>query len=441
VTIRVIPPNGAPVAEDDAYAVAEDTSLVVPAPGVLANDTPPGDLPLTARLIDGPANGTVTFSLDGSFVYTPDPDYFGADAFTYKAVDVNGKASGAARVRITVTPVNDPPVAVADQFATVAGVPVTGNVLANDIDVDGDALTAALVTGPAHGTLTLNADGSFVYIPKAGFTGIDSFTYRANDGTADSNAVSVTITVLPPAPPPPVPPAPAPKPPVVPPPAGDPGPGRPPPPARPPAGPPASGDPAPAPGPVALPVFTVPVGAVSLGPTVFVSAPAGPAFVPVNLPVAATIPAPPALLPLPTIPSPPSPGPVAAPARPILIPPPEVTVVGPAPRALAPAAEDALDAELNELSAQVQVVKPGRVMTDVTIATGVVATAGYVFLTPKLAYWLLSALLARRTVWKPFDPLDVVFAWEQEQKNKRADDGDDESLESLLGRQPEAKTP
>jgi hypothetical protein len=118
-----------------------------------------------------------------------------------------------------------------------------------------------------------------------------------------------------------------------------------------------------------------------------------------------------------------------------------VTVVGPAPRALAPAAEDALDAELNELSAQVQVVKPGRVMTDVTIATGVVATAGYVFLTPKLAYWLLSALLARRTVWKPFDPLDVVFAWEQEQKNKRADDGDDESLESLLGRQPEAKTP
>ena len=58
--------------------------------------------------------------------------------------------------------------------------------LGNDSDVDGDALTAVLVSGPANGTLTLNADGSFTYTPDANFNGTDSFTYKANDGTADS---------------------------------------------------------------------------------------------------------------------------------------------------------------------------------------------------------------------------------------------------------------
>jgi hypothetical protein len=63
------------------------------------------------------------------------------------------------------------------------------------------------------------------------------------------------------------------------------------------------------------------------------------------------------------------------------------------------------------------------------VGTGVVATAGYVLLSPRLAYWLLSALLARRTVWKPFDPLEVVYAWERE---NGVGDGDDESLEKMV---------
>ena len=68
-------------------------------------------------------------------------------------------------------------------------------VLANDADPDGDALTAVLATGPANGSVTLNADGSFAYIPMGGFSGTDSFTYRANDGALDSNVATVTITV------------------------------------------------------------------------------------------------------------------------------------------------------------------------------------------------------------------------------------------------------
>jgi hypothetical protein len=72
------------------------------------------------------------------------------------------------------------------------------------------------------------------------------------------------------------------------------------------------------------------------------------------------------------------------------------------------------------------------VSTGTVVGTGVVATAGYVLLSPRLAYWLLSALLARRTVWKPFDPLEVVYAWEKE----KGADGDDESLEGMVDSGP-----
>src|SRR5204862_315560 len=68
-------------------------------------------------------------------------------------------------------------------------------VLTNDTDADGNALTAAVVSDVAHGTLSLNPNGSFTYTPTANYSGSDSFTYKANDGTANSNTVTVTITV------------------------------------------------------------------------------------------------------------------------------------------------------------------------------------------------------------------------------------------------------
>lgn len=190
-----------PTAIDDAYSVDEDTVLNVDAAaGVLVNDTDPESDPLTAALISDPKHGTVTFNANGSFTYTPEADFNGEDSFTYKAND-GTLDSNEATVTITVNAVNDAPVAVDDAYNVnedaVLEITALAGVLSNDTDIEGDALTAALVADPAHGTVTLNPDGSFTYTPEADFNGVDTFTYKANDGDLDSNVATVTITVNP----------------------------------------------------------------------------------------------------------------------------------------------------------------------------------------------------------------------------------------------------
>ena len=106
-----------------------------------------------------------------------------------------------ATVTIVLAPVNDAPTATNDDYAVGEGSVVTfdagAGVLANDTDADGDVLSTVLVTGPSNGTLTFIADGSFTYAPTPGFTGSDSFTYRASDGALVSNVATVTILVQP----------------------------------------------------------------------------------------------------------------------------------------------------------------------------------------------------------------------------------------------------
>ncbi|MBB5699328.1 Ig-like domain-containing protein [Sphingomonas yantingensis] len=103
--------------------------------------------------------------------------------------------------------VNDAPDAVNDSFSLKQDASVTGNVLANDRDANGDALTALLKSGPANGTVSFSADGSFVYTAKAGFSGTDSFSYTASDGKAtDVATVTLSIEAAPVVPPVVVPP-------------------------------------------------------------------------------------------------------------------------------------------------------------------------------------------------------------------------------------------
>jgi VCBS repeat-containing protein len=189
--------NARPVAVSDAYSVPEGTELVG-APGVLANDTDPEGAPLTAVLVDDVDDGTLALNADGSFRYTPRTGFAGTDSFRYQARD-GSSASPPATVTITVAQVNEAPVVAADSYSTnenrTLNVNAGNGVLANDTDADNDRLTALLVTGASSGTVTLNPNGSFRYIPAPGFVGTATFTYRANDGTTQSDATTVTITV------------------------------------------------------------------------------------------------------------------------------------------------------------------------------------------------------------------------------------------------------
>ena len=199
LTITVNTANQTPSANADSYTLSHDVSLQTTASnGVLANDTDPDGDPLISQLISGPSHGTLSFSVDGSFTYTPDAGYYGPDSFTYQAFDGTA-ASTPATVSLTVT--NDTPVANDDTISVLSSgttnVPANEGVLVNDTDGEEDTLTATVVSNPTNGSLTLNSDGSFSYTPNANFTGTDSFTYQASDGVNMSNVATVTFTTGP----------------------------------------------------------------------------------------------------------------------------------------------------------------------------------------------------------------------------------------------------
>jgi hypothetical protein len=186
--------NSPPDAVDDSVTILEDSGANTI--DVLANDTDPnsGDT-LTVTAVTQGTHGTVVNN-STSVSYTPNHDFFGTDSFTY-TIDDGHSATDTATVHVTVTNVNDPPIANADTYnmnqdTTIS--PAAPGVVGNDTDVDGDALTAHLATNVSHGTLALSPSGAFTYTPAPGFAGIDSFTYKANDGTVDSNAAA-TVTI------------------------------------------------------------------------------------------------------------------------------------------------------------------------------------------------------------------------------------------------------
>jgi hypothetical protein len=188
--------NQPPVAAGNAYSVRGYGTLNVPAPGVLGNDSDPNNEPISAVLQTGPAHGALTLNPDGSFTYIPVPGFAGADSFSYVSSD-GLLSSAAAPVNLTVIPNLMPtaaPEAYSTPFNTVLSVAAPG-VLANDGDPDADPITAVLVSGPAHGSLTLNPNGSFAFTPTTGYAGSDSFVYRVSDGAASSAPATVTLAI------------------------------------------------------------------------------------------------------------------------------------------------------------------------------------------------------------------------------------------------------
>ncbi len=188
--------EGGPTTVADSYSTSFNTPLSVPAPGVLANDNANGGGPMTAALISNVSNGVLAPAPDGSFTYTPNPGFAGTDSFTYRAVTTVG-VGNAATATITVSPAVLP-TTVNDAYSTVFGTTLNEaapGVLANDNSNGGSAMIASLVSSVSNGVLTLAANGAFSYTPKTGFTGADTFTYRAVTNSGQGNVATVAITV------------------------------------------------------------------------------------------------------------------------------------------------------------------------------------------------------------------------------------------------------
>lgn len=193
VTIAITPVNDPPVAADISVTLDEDTSG---SGNVLTSASDVDGDALTAALAAAPTRGTLVLNADGSFTYTPSANDFGADSFVFAVSDGQGGTTSAT-VALTILPINDAPTVADMHLALDEDTPGTGNVLAAASDVDGDALTATLVTGPTHGTLALDADGTFTYTPSADYSGGDSFVVHVADGHGGTASATVTLTIAP----------------------------------------------------------------------------------------------------------------------------------------------------------------------------------------------------------------------------------------------------
>ncbi|MCX5867714.1 MAG: Ig-like domain-containing protein, partial [Proteobacteria bacterium] len=205
VSIAITPVNDTPDAVDDSATVAEGGSVSILSTGqasLLANDTDQDStLMLNTSPVTAPVNGTITLYSSGAFSYSHNGGETASDSFNYKACDNGAPAKcDYALVTITITPVNDAPVAVADSILVAEGgtattlTPSGNNLLTNDTDPD-STKTAKPATWPSNGTATVYTNGTFQYIHNGGETTTDSFSYTACDGTTCSTAiVSITIT-------------------------------------------------------------------------------------------------------------------------------------------------------------------------------------------------------------------------------------------------------
>jgi hypothetical protein len=191
VTVTVKRGKDAPVTTDQSASTDEDTAVDI----TLTSSDVEGDT-VTYSIVSDVSNGTT--SLSGATVtYTPTANFNGTDTFTFKANDGTAD-SNTATVTVTVTAVNDAPVANDVTASTTSKtqdmilLPV--NITLDASDVDGDALTYSIVSDVSNGTTTLS-DNIVKYTPNDNYDGTDTFTYKANDGTDDSNTATVTITI------------------------------------------------------------------------------------------------------------------------------------------------------------------------------------------------------------------------------------------------------
>ncbi|MFK7970401.1 MAG: Ig-like domain-containing protein [Bacteroidia bacterium] len=212
IKVRDDDPNTprAPIANDDVAA----TQVGLPVDGSLTTNDfdPDGDtIAVDTNPISGPNNGSISIATDGSFTYTPNAGFIGTDTVIYRICEVKAAPAvelcDTAQLVITVSEddngaQNDPPFAGDDGFGIQMDSTLTGTLKPNDSDPNGDGLvyTTDPIDGPSHGTVTINTDGTFTYVPTAGYYGPDQFVYEVCDDGVPSLCTEATayITIFPP---------------------------------------------------------------------------------------------------------------------------------------------------------------------------------------------------------------------------------------------------
>jgi len=192
VVIHIAPVNDAPIANDDNATILEDTNVTI---NLVSNDVDKDNDTLTITALGVPANGVVVNNHNGTITYTPDSNFNGNESFSYTISD--GNTTATANVNIIVTAVNDAPVANDDNVSVEEDNSTTINVLANDSDLEDDALSVESITSAIHGNANLDSSGNITYTPNPNYNGDDSFTYTVSDGNLTSTAtVHITVTAV-----------------------------------------------------------------------------------------------------------------------------------------------------------------------------------------------------------------------------------------------------
>ncbi|MRT92472.1 Ig-like domain-containing protein [Ancylomarina sp. 16SWW S1-10-2] len=190
-TGTIIDDDDTPVAKDDNYSVNEDAVL---SDNVMSNDSGLSDAPVTVSSNTNPTHGSLNMNTNGSFTYTPYANYNGLDSFEYTIQDVDGDISSATAY-ITVSSINDVPIANNDTYTIPEDTQLNANVVSNDQKLFDLPITISLVSNVSHGALTLNTNGTFSYLPNSEYFGVDNFTYKLSDGNGDAVQAKVIINV------------------------------------------------------------------------------------------------------------------------------------------------------------------------------------------------------------------------------------------------------
>ncbi len=190
ISITVSPVNDAPEASADTKSLDEDGVLTASKWDFVGNDADIDGDSLSLINVSGPVNGSVIIDGD-NVIFTPTSNYNGPASFVYTVSD--GTLTDTATVSITVNPVNDSPVA--NDLSSTATEDTQTTFTLSATDIDGDTLTYSIVSTPTNGVLGIITGNQISYTPGDNYVGSDSFTYKVNDGSVDSNVATVTITV------------------------------------------------------------------------------------------------------------------------------------------------------------------------------------------------------------------------------------------------------